>query len=159
MSSSIIFAGGEIRKLSLKPRTMPLGDPRCCRGVCGLGDGPKIILRKDWPQAGADLSDEVTEILDQDGLSLCHSFAGTQAIPVLHLGHGEDAAQHGQGPRRGAAALGRGTQTVGGRARGHAHRIRQDAGRHRETLYRSQRQAAYVERNSFRSSEKNKRTE
>jgi hypothetical protein len=26
-------------------------------------------------------------------------------------------------------------------------------------LYRSQRQAAYVERNSFRSSEKNKRTE
>ena len=48
---------------------MKVGDPRCCRGVCGLGDGPKIIPRQDWPKDGVDLSDEVTEILDQDGLS------------------------------------------------------------------------------------------
>ena len=84
MSTSIIFAGGEIRRLTLKPRTMKVGDPRCCRGVCGLGDGPKIIPRSEWPKDGVDLSDEVTEILDQDGLELCHSFAGTQANEIAH---------------------------------------------------------------------------
>ena len=77
----VIHAGGENRVLSLHPRSMPVGDPRHCSSVCGVGAGPEIIPRKDWPRE-VDLGDEVLEILNQGSLSLCHSFGSTTVNEV-----------------------------------------------------------------------------
>jgi hypothetical protein len=78
-----INAGGELRVFACKPRTMPIGDERCCTGVVGVGAAPAVIQRKDWPKC-VDLSVGVTEILNQKSTSLCHSFAGTQVNEVAH---------------------------------------------------------------------------
>ena len=78
-----IDAGGELRVFACKPRTMPVGDSRCCSGVVGIGGAPALIKRKDWPKC-VDLSVGVTEILNQKSTSLCHSFAGTQVNEVAH---------------------------------------------------------------------------
>jgi hypothetical protein len=83
-SYPIIEAGGENRILCLKPRRLAVGDLACCHAVMGVGSGPEIIPRSTWPTDGVDLSPEVAEILDQDGLSLCHSFAGTQVNEIAH---------------------------------------------------------------------------
>lgn len=92
MSVTIIHEGGENRILSLKPRTMPVGDRRCCAGVMGVDDAPPLIARKDWLKC-VDLSHAVLEILDQDGYSLCHSFGGTQANEMAHVLLGRDQVQ------------------------------------------------------------------
>ena len=84
MSYQTIFANGEHRVLSLRPRRMPVGDLRCCTGVMGVAEGTKILSREEWSEEGVDLSAACEEILDQDGLSLCHSFGGTQVNEMAH---------------------------------------------------------------------------
>ena len=85
-----IEAGGELRVLSCHERTMPVGDPRCCSGIVGVGNAPALIARKDWPKC-IDLSVITTEILDQDGLSLCHSFMGCGLMEdAVHLAGRKD---------------------------------------------------------------------
>jgi hypothetical protein len=79
-----IDQGGHKRIFSLKPRTMPVGDPRCCTSALGVDAGPPIIPREKWPEEGIDLSHAVEEILDQNGYSLCHSFGGTQVNQIAH---------------------------------------------------------------------------
>jgi len=95
ITSQEIFAGGETRKLSLKPRTMPVGDRRCCTGVVGIGDAPKIIDRSELPPV-VDLSVVIEEITNQDGHSTCHSYAGAgvlQTAEALAGRHGVRLSQ------------------------------------------------------------------
>jgi hypothetical protein len=88
-----IFAGGEERQLCLKPRTMPVGDPRCCTGVVGVGISPPLIDRKDWP-ACVDLTVGATEeITNQSTTSLCHSFSGTGVNQDARALAGHDPVQ------------------------------------------------------------------
>jgi hypothetical protein len=79
-----IEQGGHRRLFSLKPRTMEVGDPRCCKAVCGRDGGPIIIPRKDWPKC-IDFSEHTSPIRDQNGHNLCWAEGSTGAAEDAHL--------------------------------------------------------------------------
>ncbi len=78
-----IEIGGVTRKLSLHPRTMVVGDKRCCHAVMGTPGAPEIMDRRSWRPC-IDLSSGITEILDQLQTNGCHSNAGTQGNEMAH---------------------------------------------------------------------------
>jgi hypothetical protein len=89
----MIQEGGEVRYLALHPRPPEflIGDNRCCSGVYGIADAPRLIPREEWPREGKSISAFVRRITNQNGLNFCWSFGACGAVETaLYLAGMQD---------------------------------------------------------------------